>query len=254
MVNTKALQQMLSYVRRAVYDYDMIQDGERVAVGVSGGKDSLALLVTLNALARFYPKKFTVHGVMIDMGFAGADFSGIQSLCDEINVPLHIVKSDIAQIVFDVRKESNPCSLCATLRRGAIHDAALSIGCRKIALGHHFDDAVETFYMNLFTEGRIGCFAPVTFLTRKQVTIIRPMIYAPEKDISHFVRVSGIPVLPKLCPNDEKSDRERVKKLLQQMEKDYPGTKARLFGAMERAGVDGYKVCPRARRSKKESV
>ncbi len=255
MIDKKAMQQMLSYVRRAVYDYDMISDGDRIAVGVSGGKDSLTLLAAMQGLARFYDKHFEVVAVMVDMGFEGADFSSVQALCDEIGVELHIFKSEIKEIVFDVRKEEHPCSLCANLRRGALHDATVACGCRKLALGHHFDDVVETFYMNLFNEGRIGCFSPVTYMSRKDITVIRPLIYAPEKDITHFVRVSGIQPLPKLCPNDGNSDRERVKQLLYQMEKNDPGLKMRLFGAIERDGVDGFKVCPRAVRNprKKEN-
>lgn len=252
MIDKKAMQQMLSYVRRAVYDYDMIQDGDRIAVGVSGGKDSLTLLAAMKGLSRFYDKHFEVEAVMIDMGFDGADFSPVKALCDELGCELKIFKSDIKEIVFDVRKEEHPCSLCANLRRGALHDATIECGCNKVALGHHFDDVVETFYMNLFNGGHIGCFSPVTYMSRKNITVIRPLIYAPEKDITHFVRVSGITPLPKLCPNDGFSDRERVKKLLHEMEKNDPGLKMRLFGALERAGVDGFKVCPRAVRNKRK--
>ena len=177
------MQKLLSYIRKSVEDYDMIKEGDRVAVGVSGGKDSLTVLMGLAHLKRFYPKKFDLCAITLDMGFEGADFSKVQALCDELDVPYHIIKTHIKQVVFDIRQETNPCSLCAKMRRGALHDAAKSLGYSTIALGHHFDDVVETNLLSLFYEGRINCFLPVTYLDRMDVTLIRTLIYTPESDI-----------------------------------------------------------------------
>ncbi|MBO7250301.1 MAG: tRNA 2-thiocytidine(32) synthetase TtcA, partial [Clostridia bacterium] len=177
MENTKRI---LSYTRRAVDDYEMIRAGDKIAVGVSAGKDSLALLCALADLRRFYPKKFELCAITVDMGFEGADFSRIQALCNELDVPYTVVPTQISKIIFDVRKEKNPCSLCAKMRRGALHTAAKELGCNTVALGHHFDDVVETFMLNLFYEGRIGCFQPVTYLSNTDIYMIRPMIYMPE--------------------------------------------------------------------------
>lgn len=237
MKNYKDIQSLLSYVRRAVDDFDMIRQGETVAVGVSGGKDSLTLLCTLKALSRFHPKGFSVKAIMIDAGFDGADFSPVVRLCQEIEVPLTIVPTDIKQIVFDYRKEKCPCSLCARMRRGAIHDAAKKVGCTTIALGHHFDDAIETFFMNLINEGRLGCFKAKTYLDRQDVTVIRPMIYLPEKLITGFVRREGIEVCGKVCPEDGHTERERVKALIASLSENDKGLKDRLFGAIQRGGL-----------------
>ena len=181
------LQRILSYTRRAVDDYSMIEDGDSVAVGVSGGKDSLTLLAALAALRRFYPKKFTLCAIMVDMGFEGSDTSAIEAWCEKIGVPFYVVKTDIAKVIFDIRKESNPCSLCAKMRRGALYSKAKELSCNKVALGHHFDDAVETFMLNLFHEGRIGCFSPVSYLSNTDLHMIRPLIYAKEKAIKSYV-------------------------------------------------------------------
>ncbi len=246
------VRRILSYVRRAADDYNMIEDGDRIAVGLSGGKDSLALVCALAALHRFYPKKFELCVITMDPGFYKAGFGdkeqndksldALRRLCNELGVEFHLFETEIAKIIFDVRKEQNPCSLCARMRRGALHTYAKELGCNKIALGHHFDDAVETFMMNLFNEGRIGCFSPVTYLSRMDITLIRPMIYAPEKDIKYFVNHSNLPVLTSPCPADKNSDREKTKELLRNLEKENKGLKYRIFGAMQRAGVDGYKV------------
>ena len=171
--HTREIQRLLSYVRRAVDDYGMIEDGDRIAVGVSGGKDSLTLLEGLSELRRFYPKKFTLCAITIDMGFEGVDFSDVREFCSRRAITYKCVPTDIYKIIFEIRKEPNPCSLCARMRRGAIHDAAKELGCNKIALGHHYDDVIETFMLNLFYEGRLGCFSPVTYLSRKDVTMIR---------------------------------------------------------------------------------
>ena len=232
---------MLSFVRRAVDDYNMIEDGDRIAVGISGGKDSLALLSTLAAMRRFYPKTFDVVGITIDMGFPGSDFSPVSEFCEKIGVEYKIIKTDIAKIIFDIRKESNPCSLCARMRRGSLHQAATDAGCFKVALGHHYDDAIETFMMNLFFEGRLGCFSPVTYLSNRQIKLIRPMIYAQEKDVAYFARRQELPVVKSLCPEDHATEREKMKQFLAGLEKENKGLKHRIFGAMCRDEISGFK-------------
>lgn len=250
MKEFQSIQKLLSQVRRAVEGYSMIHEGDRIAVGVSGGKDSLTLLCVMKALARFYPCKYDITAITLDMGTPDSDLSGIERLCDELDVELVIKKTDIYQIVFDIRKESNPCSLCANLRRGALHDAALEVGINKIALGHHYDDAIETFFLNLFNEGRIGCFSPVTYLDRKGVTLIRPLIYTPESEITSFVKRESIIVAPKVCPADGFTDREKIKTFVRNMEYADRGFKKRIFGAIERGSVSGFKEIPRERRKK----
>ena len=235
------MKRMLSFVRRAVDDYQMIEDGDRIAVGISGGKDSLALLSTLAAMRRFYPKKYELVAISINMGFEGADFSKIKEFCDSIEVEYKVVDTDIAKIIFDIRKEPNPCSLCAKMRRGSLHLAATEAGCNKVALGHHYDDAVETFMMNLFFEGRLGCFSPVTYLSNRKINLIRPMIYAQEKDVAYFARRQNLPVQKSLCPEDHATERENMKNFLASLEKENKGVKHRIFGAMCKGGIDGYK-------------
>ncbi len=235
------MRRMLSYVRRAVDNYNMIEDGDRIAVGISGGKDSLALLETLAEMRRFYPKSYEIVAITVDMGFEGADYSEIEEFCRRINVKYVIEKTDIAKIVFDIRKESNPCSLCAKLRRGSLHSAAQDHGCNKVALGHHFDDAVETFMMNLFFEGRLGCFSPRSYLSNRKLTLIRPMLYATEKDVQYFVNRRTLPVMKSLCPEDHATERENMKKLLAELERNNKGLRHRIFKAMCKAELDGYK-------------
>ena len=235
------MKRMLSFVRRAVDDYKMIEDGDKIAVGVSGGKDSLTLLATLASLKRFYPKQFEVVAITIDMGFEGGSFESVKEYCDRLGVEYKVIPTEIAKIIFDVRKESNPCSLCAKMRRGALHAAATELGCNKVALGHHYDDAVETFIMNLFFEGRIGCFSPVTYLSNRKISLIRPMIYAQEKDVEYFVRKQGnIPVIKSLCPEDHATERENIKNLLCGLEKENKGLKHRIFHAICKGRIDGF--------------
>ena len=234
------IKRVLSYVRRATDDYKMIAEGDGVAVGVSGGKDSLTLLTALAELRRFYPNKFSLHAITIDMGFENSDFSAIAQLCGSLGVPYHIVPTQIAKVVFDIRRESNPCSLCAKMRRGALHAAAKKAGCNKVALGHHFDDVVETFMLNLFFEGRIGCFQPATYLSRRDITLIRPMIYMPEKDIRYFASKAKLPVIESPCPANRRTEREEMKKLLTMLERQHKGLRHRIFGAIQRGGVDGF--------------
>ena len=237
----KEIQRILSFTRRAVDDYTMIEDGDRIGVGVSAGKDSLTLLLALAELRRFYPKKFELVAITVDMGFDGMDFSPIAELCHEIDVPFVIVPTQISRIVFDVRKEKNPCGLCAKMRRGALHDECKRQGCNKLALGHHFDDVVDTFMLNLFYEGRLGAFSPVTYLSRKDLTMIRPLIYAQEKDVRYFVNRHPLPVIESPCPADKNTERESMKQLLATLERDNKGLRHRIFGAMQKAGIDGYK-------------
>ena len=235
------MKRMLSFVRRAVDDYGMIDDGDRIAIGISGGKDSLALLVTMAELRRFYPKKFEIVAITVDMGFEGADYSQIEELCRRIKVEYRIAKTEIAKIIFDVRKEKNPCSLCAKMRRGSLHQEAQAAGCNKVALGHHYDDAIETFMMNLFFEGRLGCFSPVSYLSNRRITLIRPMLYATEKDVMYFIRKRPLPVLASLCPEDKATERENMKNLLTELEKTNKGIKHRIFHAMCQGNIDGFR-------------
>ena len=235
------MRRILSYLRRAVDDYKMIDDGDRIAVGVSGGKDSLALLCALARLRLFYPKKFEVVAITVDMGFEGSDYSPIRQFCESLNVEYIIEKTEIAKIIFDVRKESNPCSLCAKMRRGSLHAAAVDAGCNKVALGHHYDDAVETFMMNLFFEGRIGCFSPRSYLSNRKITLIRPLIYAQEKDVRYFAGKAELPVCKSPCPADGNTEREEMKQLLARLERENKGLRYRIFGAIQRGEIDGFR-------------
>ena len=237
------MQKLLSYLRRGIDDYGMINEGEKITVGVSGGKDSLALLYSMAELRRFYPKKFQLCAVTLDMGF-GMDFTPVADLCKELNVEYVLKHTDIAEIIFNIRKESNPCSLCAKMRRGALHDAALELGSHKVALGHHNDDALDTFMLSLVYEGRVNCFSPVTYLDRKDITLIRPLIYAPETYVSGFARRYELPVVRNKCPEDKRSKREYVKNLIKQLESENPGFKTRLFTAIEGGKVGGFGVFP----------
>jgi tRNA(Ile)-lysidine synthase TilS/MesJ len=236
------MKRILSYTRRAVDDYEMIHEGDRIAVGISAGKDSLTLLHALAGLRRFYPKRFELVAITVDMGFEGMDFTPIRELCERLDVPYIIAKTEISRIIFDVRKEKNPCSLCAKMRRGALHNAAKEAGCNVVALGHHFDDVVETFMLNLFYEGRIGCFQPVTYLSRKDITVIRPMIYMPEKDIRYFANRVSLPVVKSTCPADGNTERESMKQLLHTLERENKGLRYRIFGALQRGNIDGFKA------------
>ncbi len=236
------IKRILSYTRRAVFDYDMIEEGDKIAVGVSGGKDSLALLCALAHLRRFYPKKFELIAITIDMGFEGGmDFTEIQKLCDSLEVPYHIISTEIYKIIFEIRKEKSPCSLCAKMRRGALHRAAKELGCNSVALGHHFDDVVNTFMLNLFFEGRLGCFRPVTYLSRVGIKLIRPFIYLPEKDVKYFAGKESLPVIQSPCPADGNTERAEMNELLLSLEKQNKGLRYRIFGAIQRGEIDGFK-------------
>ena len=237
-----AMRRMLSYVRRAVDEYNMIEDGDRIAVGVSGGKDSLTLLEVLSQMRIFYPKKYEIVAITVDMGFESVDYSEIKEFCRRINVEYIIEKTEIAKIIFDIRKEPNPCSLCAKMRRGSLHSAAQAAGCNKVALGHHFDDAVETFMMNLFFEGRLGCFSPKSYLSNRKLGLIRPMIYATEKDVKYFVSRRTLPIFVNPCPEDHATEREKMKNLLASLERENKGVKHRIFNAMCKGEIDGWKL------------
>lgn len=239
------MKRVLSYVRRAVDDYGMINEGDKIAVGVSAGKDSLTLLCALAELRRFYTNKFELVAITVDMGFEGTDFSAIRELCDTLSVEYHVVPTQISKVIFDVRKEKNPCSLCAKMRRGALYGYARDIGCTSVALGHHFDDVVETFMLNLFYEGRLGCFQPVTYLSNTGITMIRPMIYMPEKDVRYFASKNILPIIKSPCPADGNTEREEMKKLLHTLELQNKGLRYRIFGAIQRGEIDGFKECGR---------
>lgn len=234
------MQKMLSYVRRAVDHYHMIEENDRIAVGVSGGKDSLTLLVALAELRRFYPKKFEVVAITLEMGYEEMDFSAVATLCETLGVEYIRIPTQIKQIVFDIRKEENPCSLCAKLRRGALSTAMNEHGIKKIALGHHYDDAVETLLMNLLFEGRIGCFQPVTYLSRSDVTQIRPLLYVKEQQVRRVAQRLDLPIVHNPCPANGETRRQEVKELIESLSERYPDLKQKLFGAMQRYPLYGW--------------
>ena len=238
------MQKILGYMRRAITEFDLIQNGDRIAVGVSGGKDSLVLLKGLYLLKRFIGIDYDIAAVTLDPCFNGVqnDYSPVQKLCDEMGVEYILKRTAIGQIVFDIRNEEHPCSLCARMRRGALHDAAKEHGCNKVALGHNNDDAVETFFMNLFIEGRIGCFAPKSYLSRKDVTVIRPLVFAPEKDIRSAANRNALPIVKSACPVDGHTKREEMKQFIKEREKADKGFTDRIFGAMRRSGIDGWGI------------
>ncbi len=243
------MQKMMGLVRRCIEDYNMITPGERIAVGVSGGKDSLVLLQVLAGLRQYMD--FTLEAVTIDMGL-GMDFTGIEKMCNELNVPYHIIYTQIGPIIFDHRKEKNPCSMCSKMRRGALNQAILDLGIRKIALGHHYDDAVETFVMSLFYEGRISCFQPVTDLDRTGVIQIRPMLYVHEKTAENFATRMELPVVCNRCPVDKHTKREEIKKLVFDLSQTYPDLKERIFGAMQRLPLPEWEPHGRYKRPKEQ--
>ena len=238
------MRKILSRTRAAVDDYKMIQDGDKIAVGVSGGKDSVMLLKALCDLKRFYPASFEIVAITLDMRFdnQNGDFTPIQKLCDEYGVEYVIQRTDLYEIIFNIRKEECPCSLCARMRRGILHDTAKQLGCNKIALGHHLDDAAETFMMNLLIESRIGCFAPVTYLSRRDITMIRPLIYVREAAVEQAVERLDLPVIESKCPANEKTKREDAKILLQKLSDEYGDVPERIIGAMQRASIDRWNV------------
>lgn len=234
------LQKLLSYTRRAVDCYNMIDEGDKIAVGISGGKDSLTLLYALAELRRFYPKRFQLIAITIDLGFEGFDTSKVQSLCDELNVEYHVVKTEIFDIVFNIRKEKNPCSLCAKMRKGALNDAISELGCNKIAYAHHKDDFIDTFLMSLIYEGRIHTFSPKTYLDRSKLMVIRPLMYVTEGEVVSFKNEMQLPVIKSACPADGNTKREYANQTLAKLEQETPNCKNRIFAAIERGNIPGW--------------
>lgn len=243
------MQKLMGLVRRCVEDYHMIEEGDRIAVGVSGGKDSLVLLQLLAGLRSYYNKTYALEAITIDMGL-GMDYTGIQALCDSLGVPYTVVKTEIGPIIFDYRKEKNPCSMCSKMRRGALNQAILDRGFNKLALGHHYDDAVETFMMSLIYEGRISCFQPVTNLDRTGIIQIRPMLYIHEKTVDSFATRQQLPVLANRCPVDKHTKREEIKDLIFELVERYPDLKERIFGAMQRFPLPEWEPQGRYKRPK----
>lgn len=218
----------------------MIEEGDKIAVGVSGGKDSICLLIALKHLQRFYPKHFELEAITVSLGLPGAVYDDIQALCDSIGVPYTVVNTDIGQIIFEERKEKKPCSLCAKMRKGALNTKAEELGCNKVALGHNKDDVVETFFMSLFYEGRINCFAPVSYLDRSKLYSIRPLMYVPEWECRSFVTKSGIDIVKNPCLADGNTKRQETKELLAELSKDYDNLQEKVFGAIKRSQIKGW--------------
>lgn len=234
------LQRLLSYTRKAVDEYGLIDDGDKIAVGISGGKDSLTLLYALSELRKFYPKKFEVYALTVHLGIEGMDFSEIGKLCDKLDVPYYIIETEINDIVFNIRKEANPCALCAKLRKGAFNNKALELGCNKIAYAHHRDDVNETFMMSLIYEGRIHTFSPMSHLDRTNLTLIRPLLFAPEADVIGFAKKYELPVVKNLCPADGVTKRQETKELIKQINSEAPDFHTRLFSAIANGNIDDW--------------
>ena len=228
------MQKILSHMRKAIEEYNMIEENDKIAICLSGGKDSITMLHAFKALQRFYPKNFEIIAISIDPGFEFFDTNFLQKICDDLEIPLFIEKSYAKEIVFDIRKEKNPCSLCANLRRGVINSVAVREGCNKIALGHNQDDVLETFLLNLLYAGSIGTFSPVSYMDRSGITLIRPLIYTPEKDTKRFIKKNNLSVMNKVCPMDGTSKRESMKQMIFTLQKDIPMIRANLFGAIQR--------------------
>ena len=228
-------------MRKAIEDYDMIQEGDKIAVALSGGKDSVALLYAKKKLQIFYNKKFELIAITVNPGFENFDTEVLKKIAENAKVELIIAPSDIKAIVFDVRKEKNPCSLCANLRRGILNSVAKEHGCNKIALGHNEDDVIETFLLNLIYAGKLSTLAPVTYMDRSNMTLIRPLIYTPEKYTKSFVKRNNIEIMPKVCPMDGKSKREYALELMKSIEIEYKHSRANIIGAIKRANINGWK-------------
>ena len=234
------LQQLLSYTRKAVDEYQMIEDGDHIAVGISGGKDSLTLLYALHGLKRFYPKKFELSAITVNLGYEKFDVAPLRALCEELGVPYKVVDTDIAHILFEERKESNPCSLCAKMRKGALNDAVKEMGCNKVAYAHHKDDIIETMLLSLLFEGRFHSFSPKTYLDRMDLTVIRPMMYLPEADVIGFMNKYEVPTVKNPCPVDGHTKREYAKNLVRQINLENPGAKQRMFHAILDGNIKGW--------------
>lgn len=238
------MQKILGYMRKAIEDYNMINDGDKIAIGLSGGKDSISMLMGFKALQRFYPKKFDIIAVSVNPGFEYFDSDLLRKTCQNLEVPFFEEVSHIKEIVFDIRDEKNPCSLCANLRRGILNSVAIREDCNKIALGHNEDDVLETFLLNLFYTGSISTFAPTSYMDRSKITLIRPLIYAPEKEIRNFIKRNNITIMQKSCPMDGVSKREDMKKMIKDLKVDIPHIRANLYGAIKRSNIKGWKGEP----------
>ena len=234
------LQRLLSLTRKAVDTFNLIESGDKIAVGISGGKDSLTLLYALNGLKRFYPNSFTIEAITVDLGHPGFDLIQIKALCSELNVPYTIVQTEIAQIIFNERKEPNPCSLCAKMRKGALNDAAKKAGCNKIAYAHHKDDFVETMLMSMIYQGQFYAFPPVTHLDRTDLTVIRPLMLVSEADVKGFRNKYQLPVCKNPCPMDGHTNREAIKNLIRSINAEAPGVRERLFHAVSYGNLPGW--------------
>ncbi len=234
------LQRLMSLTRQAIDKYHMIEDGDHIAIGVSGGKDSLTLLYALHGLQRFYPKKFQLSAITVDLGLGNMNLSPVEALCEELGVPYTIIPTEIGAILFQVREESNPCSLCAKMRKGALNEKAKELGCNKVAYAHHKEDLIETMLMSLIYEGRFHAFSPYTYLDRMDLTVIRPLMMVPESDVIGFQRKYNLPVCKNPCPMDGHTKREYVKNLTKQLERENPGVKSRLFRAILEGKINGW--------------
>ena len=235
------MQRILSHMRKAIEEYKMIEENDKIGICLSGGKDSITMLHAFKALQRFYPKRFEIIAISINPGFDFFDTNLLQKICDDIEVPLFIEKTNAKEIVFDIRKEKNPCSLCANLRRGAINSVAIREGCNKIAIGHNQDDVLETFLLNLLYTGNINTFSPISYMDRSKITLIRPLVYTPEKETKRFIKQNNLPVMPKVCPMDGTSKREDMKNLIISLSKNIKMVRANLFGAIQR-NLDDWKI------------
>lgn len=234
------LQQLYSRVRRALDDYNMIEDGDKIAIGISGGKDSLTLLYALAGLRKFYPKKYDLVAISVDLGIAEIDMSDVQKLCEKLEVPLTLISTQIGPIIFEERKESSPCSLCAKMRKGALNEAALDLGCNKVAYAHHMDDIIETMFLSMIYEGKFYTFPPVTKLDKTNLTVIRPLMYVLETDVIGFKNKYELPVVKNPCPADGYTRREYTKQLIRQINQENPGVKKRFFHAIETGNIEGW--------------
>ena len=235
------MQKILGYLRKAIEHYNMIEEGDKIAVALSGGKDSITLLMGLKGLQRFYPKNFELIAISVNPGFEYFDTNFLEETCKNIGVEFVEAKSNIKEIVFDIRKEKNPCSLCANLRRGILNSTAIEHGCNKLALGHNEDDVLETFFLNMLYAGNLSTFAPISYMDRSKITLIRPLIYAPEKEIKKFIKKNNVSVMNKNCPMDGVSKRETMKDLLYKFSIEIPNVRANLMGAIKRANINGWK-------------
>lgn len=236
------VQKLYSLTRQAIEAYRMIEAGDKIAIGLSGGKDSLTLLYALSGLRKFYPEPFSLEAIVVKTGVSEMDFSVVAELCERLDVVCHMVDTQISDIVFSIRKEKNPCSLCAKLRKGALNQTALSLGVNKIAYAHHLDDVIETMMMSLIYEGRFSCFSPVTYLDKTKLVVIRPLIYLLEADVIGFQKKYGLPVVKNPCPMDKMSTRESVKQMIRELNLENPGVKQRLFSALVNSGINGWGV------------